>query len=475
MYFHSVPFFSFLFLVAFLAPSFSAKNRWGLLLGASWLFYAWHSVAALGFLFFVILFSYRIAIVVSSTQNQTARGGMLCFAILVKVGLIGLAKYFFKDLFPGYIVPLGLSFYSFQASGYLIDVYRRQQLPELHLGRYALFVSFFPTLLSGPIERSSSLLPQLAGPDELTRENTTSNGLLFYSGLFKKLVVADALAKFVGPVFANPDYFGGPTLFVAIAIARYMIFADFSGYADMAVASAGFLGVRVRQNFNRPFFATSLIDYWRRWHISLHDWMKDYVFFSLSATSAGRAFGIYFCLIVSFLFMGFWHDVGWTFLAVGLWHGIFISLDYLTRDARDRFETRIGLPKFPIFQRLLRIAVTLVFFVLPPTVFFLSKSIDDAFKIFGRIFQGNWGLGEIEMTLANLAGQQPESYRLLLQTLIFVAIIETLHVLQAQNGIRNRIKSLPQPARLALYALLFVILIVFAQPFGERTYVYFQF
>lgn len=475
MLFHSIPFFSFLFLVALLAPRVSPGNRWGFLLGASWLFYAWHSIAALGFLGFVILFSYRIALAIEESKSDTAKAALLWFAIATKVTLIGVAKYFLEDLFPGFIVPLGLSFYSFQASGYLIDVYRRQQRAETHLGRYALFVSFFPTVLSGPIERANSLLPQIENPATVSEEAVTSNSLLFYSGLFKKLVVADALAKFVAPVFANPDHFGGPTLFLAVAIARYMIFADFSGYADMAVASAGLIGIRVRQNFRRPFFATSLIDYWRRWHISLHDWMKDYVFFSLSTSGAGRAFGIYFCLIVSFLFMGIWHDVGWTFLAVGLWHGVFISLDYFTRDSRDRFERKIGLTNYPTIQRLLRIAITLVFFVLPPTIFFLSKSIADALKIFSRIFEGDWALNQVSMTLKNLAGTQQGSYQLLVQTLVFVLIIEVLHVLQSKKGIRMRILSLPKPLKLCLYVLLFIVLIVFAQPFGERTYVYFQF
>lgn len=475
MLFHSIPFFSFLFLVVLLAPRVSPASRWGFLLGASWLFYAWHSVAALGFLAFVILLSYRIAITIESSESDTAKAAFLWFAIATMVTLIGVAKYFLEDVFPGFIVPLGLSFYSFQASGYLIDVYRSQQKAETHLGRYALFVSFFPTVLSGPIERANSLLPQLKKPVEVSSASVTSNSLLFYSGLFKKLVVADALAKFVAPVFANPDHFGGPTLFLAVAIARYMIFADFSGYADMAVASAGLIGVRVRQNFNRPFFATSLIDYWRRWHISLHDWMKDYVFFSLSTSAAGRTFGIYFCLIVSFLFMGIWHDVGWTFLAVGLWHGVFISLDYFTRDSRDRFEKQIGLATFPVLQRLLRIAVTLVFFVLPPTVFFLSKSMADAQKIFSRIFGGEWGFNQFSMTLKNLAGPQQGSYQLLVQTLVFVLIIEALHILQSRKAIRERIQSLPQPLRLGIYVLLFIVLVVFAQPFGERTYVYFQF
>ena len=475
MYFHSIPFFSFLFLIVLFATKIAAKNRWVLFLGASCFFYAWFSLAALGVLAFVILFSYRIAIAIADTEDATSRAVLLWSAIAAKVTLIGLARYFFPELLPGFVVPLGLSFYSFQASGYLIDVYRRQQSPERHLGRYALFVSFFPTLLSGPIERSNSLLPQLADPADVTAEIATSNGLLFYSGLFKKLVVADALARFVVPVFANPEYFDGPTLFVAVAIARYMIFADFSGYADMAIATAGFLGVRVRQNFNRPFFATSLIDYWRRWHISLHDWMKDYVFYSLSTSAAGRAFGIYFCLFVSFLFMGLWHDVRWTYLAVGLWYGLFISLDYLTRDSRARFEKRIGLHKFPLLLRLLQIAITLIVFVLPPTVFFLSKSMDDAFKIFARIFQGDWSFNQLERVLVNLAGPHASSHKLLIQTLIFMVIIEVLHIFQSQKGIRSRIQSLPRPLRLALYVLLLLILVVFAQPFGERPYVYFQF
>lgn len=475
MYFHSIPFFCFLFLVAYGARFVPTKDRWGLFLGASWLFYAWHSWLSLGFLCFVILFTFRMALAISEAEHQTRRRFLLWATICVNVGLIGLAKYFLKGSLLDFVVPLGLSFYTFQATGYLIDVYRGQQAAERHLGRYALFVSFFPTLLSGPIERASTLLPQFVNPEMPAQERVSSHVLLFYSGLFKKLVVADALAKFVAPIFNHPEHFGGVTLFLGIAIARYMIFADFSGYADMAVASAGLLGVQVRQNFRRPFFATSLIDYWRRWHISLHDWMKDYVFFSLSTTAVGRTFGIYFCLIVSFLFMGIWHDVGWTFLAVGLWHGVFISLDYLTRNYRERIERSLGLTNFPILLRLLQTFATLIFFILPPTVFFLSKSISDARRIFGRLFSGDWNIGEISSSLQSLAGHHPASYQLLIQTLLFVGLIEFLHILQSREGIRVRLAKIPRPLRYGIYLLLFVLLVVFAQPFGERTYVYFQF
>lgn len=472
MYFHSIPYFCFLPLVVFICSQVAVEHRWKLITAASLFFYAWHSPHALLFLAAIVVLSFFVGKELQSSDSRARRLFLLWSTLFIFVCIIASAKYTNQ---ADFLAPIGLSFYTFQAVGYLIDVYRRTTNFQPHFGTHASFICFFPTLLSGPIERAGSLLPQLVKPSLEVASERESHLLLFYSGLFKKLVIADALAKFVSPIFQYPEYFNGFSLFLGVALARYMIFADFSGYADMAVASAGLLGVRIRQNFMRPFFATSLIDYWRRWHISLHDWMKDYVFFTLSVTSIGRKLGIYFCLIVSFLFMGVWHDVGPTFLAVGLWHGIFISLDYLTRDYREQLAVKIGLARFPLLYRVCQIGITFVFFVMPPTVFFLSKGLRDAKSIFLNIVQGDWSQTALQNAVSALSGGNPVSIRLLMQTLIAIAVVEALHVLQANGGIRNRILRLPIGARAVLYIGLFVILVLYAQTFGERPYVYFQF
>lgn len=474
MFFHSIPYFCFLPLVVFALSLFKPANsthRWKVLVAASLFFYGWLSPWALPYLALVIVVSYFVGRQLE--VSNTHRLALLWAAITLFILTIATTKYVLPKNF---LVPIGLSFYSFQAIGYLIDVYRRNRKFENHFGTHTAFICFFPTLLSGPIERAESLIPQIQNPSRELANQKERHLLLFYAGLFKKLVIADALAKFVTPVFQYPEYFSGFTLFFGIAIARYMIFADFSGYADMAVASAGLLGIKIRQNFMRPFFSTSLIEYWRRWHISLHDWMKDYVFFSLSVTPIGRTLGIYFCLIISFLFMGIWHDVGPTFLAVGLWHGVFISLDYMTRDTRDRWARRIGLADAPLTYRLLQIVTTFVFFVMPPTVFFLSKNMDVAKNIFTRIFEGDWSANQIANSFSILSGGDPSSILFLCRTLAAVIVVEALHMVQANTGsLRDRVLALPVWARGLLYVGLFVILIVFGQTFGERPYVYFQF
>lgn len=475
MYFHSIPFLCFIPVVAFCAAMVEAEKRWAVLLGASFLFYAWSSPVALLFLAAIIVVAYVAANFLGSSRSVGWKRTILVSTIIVIIGILGLAKYSLKSFIPDFVVPLGLSFYSFQALGYLIDVSRGQREVERHFGRHSLFIAFFPTLLSGPVERSSTLLPQLRSPREVSSADVRDNVLLLYSGLFKKLVIADALAHFVSPIFLNPGALSGVALFIGVFLARYMIYADFSGYSDMAVSAAGLVGITVRQNFRRPFFATSLIDYWRRWHVSLHDWMKDYVFFSLAASPFGRLFGVYLCLLVSFLFMGVWHDVGWTFLAVGLWHGIFISLDYWSRDKRLKFAESVGLLNYPLTYKVLCMTITLVFFVLPPTVFFLSKSLAHAGFIFNQIALGGWSYDFIPKVLDQISGYHPSSKQLLIRTLLFLAIIEALHVAQANGGIRARIVKLPVLARWTLYVILFLVLIFFAQPFGERPYVYFQF
>ncbi len=476
MYFHSIPYFCFLPLVVFFASKIPISDRWKFITFASLIFYAWHSPTSLLFLALVATVSYVIGRKLEEETARPKRVFLIWSAVTIFVLTIASAKYL-PDLVRGsatvdFVVPLGLSFYSFQALGYLIDVYRRTRHFEPNFGSHVAFICFFPTLLSGPIERAESLLPQLKNPSDAIAKDRERHLLLFYCGLFKKLVIADALAKFVTPIFQYPEYFKGFTLFLGIALARYMIFADFSGYADMAVASAGLLGIRIRQNFMRPFFATSLIDYWRRWHISLHDWMKDYVFYSLSVTSIGRALGIYFCLFVSFLFMGAWHEIGLTFLAVGVWHGTFICFDYMTRDYRARLASRIGLDRIPVLHRIIQAAVTFVFFIMPPTVFFLAKNINDAATVFRRVFEGEFMSSGF---LMELSFGQDGSLKLLLRTLAAILIVEALHIVQANGGIRDRVLRLPAAARVVLYIALLVILILYGQTFGERPYVYFQF
>lgn len=470
MFFHSIPYFCFLPLVVFLMSTIQVADRWKLVTAANLFFYAWHSPIALAFLALVVSISYLAGRELEDRTDRSQRLVLLWLAIASLVLLIAATKYT-----DNFLVPLGLSFYSFQALGYLIDVYRRTRKFERHFGHHLAFICFFPTLLSGPIERAESLLPQLQNPSDEIARAREKHLLLFYGGLFKKLVIADALVKFVSPLFQYPGYQSGFTLFIGIALARYMIFADFSGYADMAVASAGLLGIRIRQNFMRPFFSTSLIDYWRRWHISLHDWMKDYLFFSLSVTAIGRTLGIYFCLIVSFLFMGAWHDVSLTFLAVGVWHGLFISLDYMTRDSRARVAARFRLDRAPVLYRLIQIFITFTCFVMPPTVFFLAKNMNDAGKIFRRAFEGNWNFAEISNSLVRLSRGNDESVSLLTRTLIAILCVEVLHVVQANGGIRDRVLRLPKVLRAVLYVALFIVLILYGQTFGERPYVYFQF
>lgn len=471
MFFHSIPYLCFLPLVAYAFARTAPADRWKLIVASGLFFYGWLSPFVIPYLALIVVVSYFTGRQLE--RSETHRLPLLWSAITLFVLTIGTTKYVLpKDL----VAPIGLSFYSFQAIGYLIDVYRRNRKFEDHFGTHAAFICFFPTLLSGPIERAETLIPQIANPSADEAKTTERHLLLFYGGLFKKLVIADALYKFVKPLFLYPEYFSGFTLFIGIALARYMIFADFSGYADMAVASAGLLGIKIRQNFMRPFFATSLIEYWRRWHISLHDWMKDYVFFSLSVTSFGRTLGIYFCLVVSFLFMGIWHDVGPTFLAVGLWHGVFISLDYMTRDARERFAKKIGAHHAPITYRIVLIALTFIAFILPPTVFFLSRDLATAETIFRRILEGDWSLDQITNSISLLAGRDPASKNLLLQTLVAILSVEILHTLQACFGsLRDRVLSLPAWTRTILYAVLLGLLIAIGQTFGERPYVYFQF
>jgi len=319
------------------------SHKYGVLLAASWLFYAWISPQYLWVIVLCTLIDYVAALQIEATDDERIRKRWLLLSIAANLGLLFAFKYtaFVYDnavslaqLFGApvtdrmweILLPLGISFHTFQGISYTVDVYRRQIKAVSSFVDYALFVAFFPQLAAGPIVRAAEFLPQMTTPPPVTARHIADGLHFFLLGLFKKLFIADQLdLLLVSPVFADPTAFDPATQRWACIAWCAQIYCDFSGYSDMAVGCAKWFGFELPRNFNFPYLATSIADFWRRWHLSLSTWLRDYVYFPLGG-SKGGAVRTYFNLTVVFVMCGLWHGATWAWFVYGLYNGVLMSL-----------------------------------------------------------------------------------------------------------------------------------------------------
>ncbi len=327
-------------LLHWLTPS---RFRWMVLLAGSYVFYAsWNAALSL-LILFVTGCSWVAGLLLEKTESPRLRRLLMIGALAVCLGLLAYFKYFnllgrtaaallggewrFMDI----VLPVGVSFYTFQALSYVIDVYRRKMRAERHFGYYALYISFFPQLVAGPIERADNLLGQLRKDRRFERSDFFAGLRLLVSGYFRKIVVADLAAPFVNAVFAAeaPD---GSAVLAAVLLFGIQIYGDFSGYSEIAMGSARLLGVRLMRNFDRPYGAANIREFWRRWHISLTRWFTDYVYIPLGGSKKGLARQL-FATTVVFALCGLWHGAAWSYVLWGLLHACFLNL-YTLRKRR---------------------------------------------------------------------------------------------------------------------------------------------
>ncbi|MEK6628663.1 MAG: MBOAT family O-acyltransferase [Bdellovibrionota bacterium] len=330
------------------------------------------------------------------------RTAILTGALGVEFIILGTTKYWnpiakSTDWFGPFdiLVPLGISFYTFQTVGYLFDIYRNRLPPEKHFFRYALFLSFFPHLLAGPIEPAQSFLPQLQRYVQFEKKVFVLGCLLIIFGLFKKLVIADHLSPIVSLIFDQPDGHKGLAVALGLFFARYQIYCDFSGYTDIALGSAQVLGFQLSPNFKRPFFANSITEYWRRWHMSLGIWIRQYIFYPLVSTSFSR-FGVHGLILLTFLVLAIWHGGTLNFLIYGIWHGSFVIIDLKTKELRQRFYHFSGASKHPKILHFLAVLATFFLIVVPPTLFFRATSFDQSIILLQNLIIGNWEFSDLK-------------------------------------------------------------------------------
>lgn len=392
-------FFPVVTVVFFLLPH---RWRWLHLLLASCVFYMAFIPAYLLILVFTIGIDYGAGILIEQARGSQ-RKFYLAMSLVANLGVLAVFKYY--NFFIGnvngllhlsgvpgswpllnIILPIGLSFHTFQALSYTIEVYRGRYPAERHFGIYALYVMFYPQLVAGPIERPQNVLPQLHERQTFRYEDVTSGLRLMAWGLFKKVVIADRLASLVNQVYSAPTHFRGLPLLVATVFFSIQIYCDFSGYSDMALGTARVMGFRLMKNFDRPYFATSIADFWRRWHISLSTWFRDYLYLPLG----GRRVAIpraYFNLFFVFLISGLWHGASWTFLAWGALHGFYQIFGRLTQPLRHRLLgprplAWLGHPLFGILTTYVLVTFAWIFFranTFPDAFYIIRHLADSAF------------------------------------------------------------------------------------------------
>lgn len=406
--YHFLIFFPTVLILYYLIPQ---KFRWALLLVASYYFYMSWNFWYLGLILTSTLIDYTAALKINNTSDHGLKKRWLLLSIFSNLGILVTFKYFnfFADsarqlllnfgieaspVFLNVILPVGISFYTFQTISYTVDVYRGRLQAETHLGYFALFVSFFPQLVAGPIERASHLLPQFKQKKQIAINDIHIGVNRILYGLFKKVVIADRLSFYVDAVYSDIGSASSSMILLASFFFLVQVYCDFSGYSDIAVGVARLLGFDLIINFSRPFLSTSFNEYWQRWHISLSNWVKDYIYIPLGGSRISM-FGSYANLIIAFIIMGLWHGASWTFVLWGIMHGTLQALERLVQNT----------VKLDIPRKLKSISgwfVVMLSFVLS-MIFFRAESTSDAFEAFHRIFSTpiHLSLNEIKAGLAS--------------------------------------------------------------------------
>lgn len=390
------------------------KKQNALLLTSSYFFYGWWDWRFLLLLIAISLFNYFIGIKIGVSGNVTRRKVWLTTGIIINIGVLGVFKYynFFIDSFidlialAGYdlphsttkiVLPLGISFYVFLSLSYILDIYKRTLLPSKNLIEVLLSLSFFPIIIAGPIQRPASLLPQFQKKREYQYCHAVDGLKQIVWGLFVKIAVADELAPYVDDIFLNTFSYSGSTLLVGAVFYSVQIYADFSGYSNIAIGTAKLFGINIMRNFGYPYFARDITEFWKRWHISLTSWFRDYLFLPVSFSVSWRIktervlcirsdmFIYIVASIVTWFLTGLWHGANYTFIIWGLIHGFFLVVYQWQRKPRKELIKRTGIPNDHPLVIGLETAFTLII-VMFAWIFFRAESAQQAFAYLSRLF-----------------------------------------------------------------------------------------
>jgi alginate O-acetyltransferase complex protein AlgI len=479
MLFNSLEFAIFFPIVAGIFFLLSQRWRVHWLLAASCVFYMAFIPAYILILLATILIDYFAGIYISKVEDAKKKT-LLWVSILSTCTVLFIFKYFFffttsfvgiAGLFGWHlsrsvvniILPIGLSFHTFQSLSYVVEVYRGDQKAEKNFIVYATYVMFFPQLVAGPIERPQNLLHQFWERHDFDYYNVTSGLKRMAWGFFKKLVVADRLALYVNDVYSAPRNFNGLQLTIATFFFAYQIYCDFSGYSDIAIGAAQVLGFRLMENFKTPYYSLSVSEFWRRWHISLSTWFRDYLYVPMGGSRVPMRRHI-MNLLVTFAVSGLWHGANWTYVFWGILNGFYLVAGSFTKDIRNRFFSNFGLHEQTSTRKAIMLSTTFVLTCLTWIVF-RAKNLGDASYVFTHLASG-WDFHSIAT----------EQF-LLRQLPVAVASILMLEIGQLWDravSVTSSVGKLTVAARWGLYASLVLSVLMFGV-YKDAQFIYFQF
>jgi D-alanyl-lipoteichoic acid acyltransferase DltB (MBOAT superfamily) len=480
-------FFPFVTAGYFMLPQ---QWRWLWLLVSSCVFYMAFVPIYILILVVTIVVDYLAGLLIERTHGKQRRK-YLVTSIIVTCGVLFVFKYYnffgtnanwvanqFNLNFAvdplALILPIGLSFHTFQSLSYVVEVYRGNQKAERHFGIYSLYVMFYPQLVAGPIERPQNLLHQFREKHPFEYQRVADGLKLMAWGLFKKVVIADRLAVVVNTVYADPTAHSGAALLLASVFFAFQIYCDFSGYSDMAIGAAQVMGFKLMDNFRRPFSSRSTTTLWMRWHISLSTWFRDYVYMPLGANRLGpgrRAFN----LMATFLLSGLWHGANWTFVIWGGLNGLYILLGGATKGFRDRVARACGLGHVPPVRRGLQVVITFSLFVFG-VIWFRSASVGEAWYIITHLFHdiGAWGDKSYwkEAFSFQSIGLDDDELRIAFLSII---VLETVQTIQGDGSTRHMLAGRHWAVRWTLYVLLVSSILAYGMYTKVQPFIYFQF
>jgi alginate O-acetyltransferase complex protein AlgI len=477
MLFNSLAFVIFYPIVTLLYFLLPHKFRWAHLLIASCVFYLFFIPVYIFILIFTIIIDYVAGIMIEHNYGKT-RKLYLIISIIANVGVLAVFKYYnffieninaFLELlhittqpipFWKIILPIGLSFHTFQAMSYTIEVYRGNQKAEKHFGIYALYVMFYPQLVAGPIERPQNMLFQFKEKHFFNSQNLLDGFRLMLWGFFKKVVIADRLALYVNPVFDHPYKYHYLNLIIASIFFAIQIYCDFSGYSDIAIGTAKTIGFDLMTNFNRPYFSNNIQDFWKRWHISLSTWFRDYVYIPLGGNrvSVPRA---YLNIAIVFILSGLWHGANWTFIVWGTLHAFFMIVTVFLKKQFGESSS--------FFAKTMNLLITF-FIVTFAWVFFRANNITDAFLILKHIV-GLYKAQPFQFILLNYAGGIEFT-----ASGIAISIITILLLFAVEMKLPSNMTTLnSKPVADIFFCSVVLFFILFFGVFQSNSFIYFQF
>jgi alginate O-acetyltransferase complex protein AlgI len=480
--FHFLFFFVAVTGLYFLLPH---KARCFFLLSSSCYFYIAFVPVYILILLFTIIVDYFAGIFIAKSNNRNRKLFLVC-SLVANIGILAIFKYYnfinsnishllgqfgYSNPIPylQILLPIGLSFHTFQAMSYTIEVYRGNQLPERNFGIYALYVMFYPQLVAGPIERPQNLLHQFREVHKFEYDRVASGLRVMLWGFFKKIVIADRLAIVSDKVFAAPHNYNSMGLMIASLFFSFQIFCDFSGYSDIAIGSARIMGFTLMKNFDSPYSSKSLSEFWKRWHISLSTWFKDYLYIPLGGNRV-RIPRLYINLFIVFLISGLWHGANWTFIIWGALHGFYLVFGILTEKLRKNLTRILHLKKA------MGILSTITTFLLVAFawIFFKSPTLSIAFYIATHIFSG------VPNLIQDIIHHKPliqylgmTNFQLKL-SFILIVFLSLFYYLKNNTDILKTILRSPVYVRWSIYYIV-ILLIITLGSFENKQFIYFQF